>query len=256
MNKKEFLNNIRSEDESALSNIFEKIILAERTGSTIYTNEFYTPNIWKAVVKLQDHFGINIRSNGIFENSERRVLAFSSETLYYFPTKLIRIDNSSKFNKVEHKDYMGAILSLGISRNKLGDFVTIDNECYVASCEDIFGFLANNLTKIGRYPCKISEYELSMGAVPDIKFDELNIIVTSLRLDCLVSGICNVTRSKSLALISNGSVLVDYVTIREKNYSVKYGDVITLRGYGKFKIVTTNGNTGRERIRLLIKKFV
>ncbi|WP_026881288.1 YlmH/Sll1252 family protein [Clostridium akagii] len=256
MNKKEFLNTIHSDNESELSNIFEKIILAERTGSTVYTNEFYTPNIWRAVIRLQEHFGIYISSSGIFENSERHILAFSSKPLSYFPIKLIRIDNSSKFDKVAHKDYMGAILSLGISRNKLGDFVTIDNECYVASCEDIVYYIASNLTTIGRCPCKVSEYNPLMGAIPDIKFDDMNIIVTSLRLDCLVSGICNVTRSKSLALISSGSILSDYVTIREKNYSVKYGEVITIRGYGKFKIVTTNGNTGRERIRLLIKKFV
>jgi RNA-binding protein YlmH len=256
LNKKEFLNNINSEDEVALSNIFEKIILASRIGSTIYTNEFYPPNVWKSVEKLQDYFGIYISSNGIFENSERRILAFSSEPLYNFPIKLIRIDNSSKFNKVEHKDYMGAILSLGISRNKLGDFVTIDNECYVASSMDIFEFIVNNLETIGRYPCTVCEYEPSMGVIPDIKFEEMNIIVTSLRLDCLVSGICNITRSKSLTLIGNGSVLVDYVNIREKKYSVNYGDVVTLRGYGKFKIVTTNGNTGGGRIRLVIKKFV
>lgn len=255
MNKTEFLKSIHSEDEATLSNIFEKIKLAEHIGSAIYTNEFYTPNIWKKIMELQNHFDIEISSNGIFENSERRILAFSSDPIYYFPTKLIKIENRSKFDKVEHKDYMGSLLSLGISRNKLGDFVATENECYVASCEDIFEFISNNLLSIGRCPCKISEYN-SLGEIPDLKFEKMNIIVTSLRLDCLVSGVCNVTRSKSLTLINNGSVLIDYVTIREKSYVVKYGDVITIRGYGKFKVVTTNGNTGRERIRLVIKKFI
>mgnify|MGYP001369138499 CR=1 FL=1 len=256
MNKTEFINNIKCEDEAALSNVYEKIELALRTGSTIYTKEFYTPNIWRKVINLQEYFGIYISSSGIFENSERNIIAFSSEPMHSFPIKLIRIENLSKFDKVEHKDYMGAILSLGISRNKLGDFVALGNECYVASFDDVFDFLSNNLTSIGRCPCKVSEYIPSLGKIPDIKFEELNIIVTSLRLDCLVSGICNVTRSKSLSLINGGSVLADYVTIREKKYSVKYGEVITVRGYGKFKIVSTNGNTGRERIRILVKKFV
>lgn len=256
MNKTEFINNISSEDEATLSNIYEKIQLAIRTGATIYTNEFYTPNIWKKVIKLQEYFGIYISSSGIFENSERHILAFSSDMLYSFPIKLIRIKNLSKFDKMEHKDYMGAILSLGIFRNKLGDFVVSDNECYVASFEDVFGFIRNNITNIGRCPCEVSKYIPSMGKIPDLKFAEINIIVTSLRLDCLVSGICNVTRSKALSLINGGSVLADYVTIREKKYAVKYGEVITIHGYGKFKIVSTNGNTGGERIKLLIKKFV
>lgn len=256
MNKLEFLNYIKSNDEVFISNIFEKISLAQRTGATIYTNEFCTPDIWKKTVGLQNLLGIDISSCGIFKSSERQMLAFSSDIVEYFPIKLIKIENKSKFNNVTHRDYMGAIMSLGISRKKLGDFVAFDNECYVATSEDICEYIINNLTSIGRYPCKVSEYDSYMGEIPDIKFEEITLIVTSLRLDCLISEICNTSRSKALTLISNGSVLVDYDVNREKSYPVKYGDTITIRGYGKYKVVSDTGITGRQRIKLLIKKFV
>jgi RNA-binding protein YlmH len=256
LDKIEFLNRINGKDELFLANIFEKINIVQRTGALIYTNEFCTPDVWKKIIEMQSTLGICISSNGVFKSSERQMLAFSSEPVYHFPIKLIKIENKSKFNKVSHRDYMGAIMSLGISRSKIGDFVACENECYVATSEDIFDYIMNNLTSIGRCPCKVSEYDTHMEEIPDIKFEELSVIVTSLRLDCLISEICNTSRSKALNLIGSGSVLVDYVVTREKNYPVKYGDTITLKGYGKYKISYTTGTTGRQRIKLLIKKFV
>lgn len=256
MNKKEFLNSICSEDKLTLSNIFDKINLAVKIGKPVYTNEFYTPDIYNGVSNLSDLLDLEIISYGIFENSERNMLAFSKEKVSCFPVSLIKIENKSKFNHLSHRDYMGAIMSIGINRSKFGDLIVEDNSCFIAVSKDILSYIIDNLHSIGKCSCKISELELSNVNIPKIKFEEFSIIVSSLRLDCLISSICNISRSKAVDLIKKGSILVDYVSGKEKDYTVIFGNTITIRGYGKYKVCRDIGVTAKNRIKVIMKKFV
>lgn len=258
MNKNEFLNRFTNKDRLILSNIFDKINLAIKVQVPIYTNEFYTTDICMEVKKLSTLLGVKIETYGIFENSERNMMAFSYEgdNYCYFPLKLIKIENKSKFNKLSHKDYLGAIMSMGVNRNKFGDLIVIENSCYVAVSEEIASYILNNLNSIGKCTCNICELELTKSNIPKIKFEELNIIVSSLRLDCLISSICNISRNRAVELINRGNVLLNYVTEKEKDYNVSFGSTITIRGYGKFKLFCDTGVTAKNRIKILMKKFV
>lgn len=256
MDKKEFLNSIYIKDKLILSNIFDKINLADKIGKPVYTNEFYTPDICNGVANLSNLLCIEVGSYGVFENSERNMLVFSKEKVNNFPVALIKIENNSKFNNLDHRDYMGAIMSIGINRSKFGDLIVEDNSCFVAVCEDISSYIINNLHSIGKCSCTISQLELKNANIPKIKFEEFSIIATSLRLDCLISSICNVSRSKAVDLIKRGSVLIDYVPDKEKDYTVMLGSTITIRGNGKYKVCCEVGVTAKNRIKVLMKKFV
>lgn len=255
MNKTEFLNRFSSEDKTVLSNIYDKIKLFLKTGNEVYCNEFYTPNIWNVILKNANELRIKAHADGIFEDSERKMLAFSEESrANNFPYELIRIKSLSKFEKLTHSDYLGAIMSLGLKRNKFGDLILGENCAYVAACSDAAAFLAANLDCIKRSPCKVES--ITQDNIPKAEYEELNIISTSLRLDCVVSGICKLSRSKALDLIRTSKVMVDYIIIKEKDYIISIGDTITIRGYGKYKFEENTGFTGRERMKLLMKKFV
>lgn len=257
MDKTRFLNHFCDDDKVTLSSIYDKMKLADRTGRIIYINEFYTPNIWKKLLRINNPFELEIECSGIFQNSERRMICFSKEYEGKdFPFELLRIDNLSKFDNLTHRDYLGAIMGLGIVRNKLGDLVLEDNCCYAAVCAETAEFIIQNLEKINRCRCSINTVELSEHNIPDIKFEESNIISASLRLDSLVSSICNISRSKAVELINASGVSVDYIITKEKDYTVSKDDTITIRGYGKYKILKNIGITGRERMKLLMKKFV
>lgn len=256
MDKKEFLNSVYSEDKCALSNIFDKINLAVRIEKPVYTNEFYTPDICNGVSNLSNLLGLKISSYGIFENSERNMLVFSEEKVNCFPVALIKIENKSKFNNLSHRDYMGAIMSIGINRSKFGDLIVEDNLCFVAVSKDISSYIMNNLPSVGKCSCKVSELELINTNIPKIKFQEFTIIVSSLRLDCLISSICNISRNKAVELIKRGSVLLDYMPSKEKDCTVLFGATITIRGYGKYKLFSNIGVTGKNRIKVLVKKFI
>ncbi|WP_010237263.1 YlmH family RNA-binding protein [Clostridium arbusti] len=256
MNKKEFLNSVCSQDKLALSNIFDKINLAAKIEKPVYTNEFYTPDICNDISKLSDLLGLQISIYGIFENSERNMLLFSKEKVSNFPINLIKIENKSKFTDLGHRDYMGAIMSLGINRNKFGDLIVENNCCFVAVCEDISSYIIDNLTSIGKCSCSISQLELTEDNIPSVNFQEFTIIVSSLRLDCLIGSVCNISRSKAVDLIKKGSVLLNYSIAKEKDSYVPFGTTITIRGHGKYKIASDIGVTGKNRMKIRMKKFV
>jgi RNA-binding protein YlmH len=194
-------------------------------------------------------------AEGIFTDSERRMVVFCNETVEGFPIKLIKITNKSKFTKLEHRDYLGAMMSLGVKREKIGDFVIQGNSCYVAICEDIYEYIINNLTAIGKCPCEIVE-ELDFCGLPSIEYKDETIIATSQRLDCIVSSLTNLSRSKAILLINGGKVLLNYEEIVEKDKVVQLGSTITIRGFGKYRIVDIAGNSNSGRLKINVKKYI
>lgn len=255
LKKDDFTKAVSNEDKSSITKIYDKICIAVKSGKTIYTNEFFTPDIWSQIIKLQPQLDIKVFSDGIFNEAERRMLAFSQEDNVIFPMKLISIINKSKFHRLEHKDYLGALMSLGIKREKLGDLIVGENRCYFAACDELYTYIESNIDSIGRCPCEISEI-VDLGDLPQHNYEERLVISTSMRADCIVSAVTGLSRSKSVELISSGKLLLNYVEEREKDVEVPLSSTVTIRGYGKFKINEIIGNSSSGRLKLTIKKFI
>lgn len=256
MEKKVFLSKMGSLDDNVGSNIYDKIILAKKTNSVIYTGEFYAPNVWKTLKNLSEDIGIGVHSYGIFEDAERKLVAFSDNPIWSYPVGLVKVKGKSKFNKLQHKDYLGALMALGIKREKFGDLILKGDECYIAVQEEIIDYIKMNFTNIGRSNCTISVLDPYNCEVPAYDFETIIVNVSSLRMDCIVSTLCNVSRNKAEELIRHSKVLVDYSENFGKNKVLKCDSIITIRGYGKFKIVEEVGWTKSGKIKMLVKKFI
>lgn len=256
MDKKAFLSLISYEDKNVLSNIYDKLVLAEKTNTAVFSNEFLTPNAWKAVLSLQGHFDTNMYASGIFDESERRMLAFSNEPVWSYPIKLLKITNKSKFQKLEHRDYLGAIMGLGIRREKFGDLIINDDICYGAFCEDICSYIISNLNYVGKCPCSVELVKEDNYKNIKVNTEDLYIITTSLRLDCVISSLCDISRTKAVSMINSGKVLIDYDDTYEKDRVVEMNSVITIRGYGKYKILKQVGLTQKGRLKLYSVKYI
>lgn len=256
MDKKAFLNLFNYQDKSSIANLYDKIMLSEKINSEVFSSEFYPPNVWKTLVNVRNTFTVNISPFGVFKDSERRIIAFSHYHINDYPVELLCIENNSKFNVLTHRDFLGAIMSLGIKREKFGDLIVKNQKCYVAVHIEILDYIKDNLNSIGDSPCsiKVLDDKFSLNIEPD--FEEMTILSSSLRCDGIISGICNITRSKAENLIKKGKVLINYETIMEKNTVIKSEDVITIRGFGKFKMEEVIGWTGSGKNRIMVKKFV
>ncbi|KGM96655.1 hypothetical protein FDC62_04175 [Clostridium botulinum] len=261
MNKKQFIEYFKNEDNNLISNIYDKILLHEKINNPIYLSEFYSPNIWKKLLDLSSKIGCKIGTYGIFEESDRRFISILSDyddnEMYNYPVKLLNIINISQFSELKHSDFLGALMSLGIKREKLGDLIVDEDECYVPVCSDIAEFIQNNLTRIGKSPCKVkilNHYD--KNEIPEHKFQEKTIIVSSCRLDSIVAALGGISRSNSEDMIKKGLVLLDYEKVIRKDIHVEINSIITLRGYGKFKIKECTGKTLKGREKIIIKKYI
>lgn len=256
IDKKAFLNALSFEDKNKVSKLYEKICFCLKTGREAYTEEFYPPNVWKYLEKAKEALGVNISSFGIFDEAERKVIAFSQEEIWHFPISLIKIQNKSEFTKLTHRDYLGSILSLGIKREKFGDLICEDSSAYVAVYEELADYIIYNLESVGNSPCIVEKVDIYTEDLPQHKFQEENIISTSFRLDSIVSSITGLSRSKALDIIREGKVIKDYRVETEKDEIVQENSILTIRGYGKYKIVCQVGITGSGRFKILLKKFI
>jgi RNA-binding protein YlmH len=168
--------------------------------------------------------------------------------------KLIKIESTSKFSNLTHRDFLGGILSLGIERNKIGDLLVDNNTCYVPVHEEVEDFIIYNLNRISKVICNVKVVD-DFGFLPKVNFEEEVVLVSSLRIDGIVSKIINISRSKAQAMIEQGRVLIDYVKIKDKSYELKGQERITIRGFGKFIVGNSVGNSKSGRIKIIIKKY-
>jgi RNA-binding protein YlmH len=255
MNKEEFLKILVDIDKATASKIYDKMILAQKTGKVMYTTEFYPPNIWGKLSKASASMETKFFTYGVFEDAERRILVFSQEEPVYYPVKLIEIKNKSKFSALEHKDYLGALMSLGVKREKMGDLLIDGDRCYGAVYEEVYEYIKDNLDLIGKSPCVIREI-IDEVEIPKVKFEDKVVISTSYRLDSIVGSLCGLSRSKAVEIIGSGKVLVNYTPSLEKDFAVHVDDVLTIRGFGKYRIRETIGNSGSGRLKIIVKKYI
>lgn len=253
MDKKKFLTLFRDIDEFDILKLYEKFELANRAGIAIFTNEFYTPDIWSTLENLSIN-DFSVESYGVFPDSDRRLIGFNRRYEEELPVKLIKIECNSKFAKLAHKDYLGSIMALGIKREKLGEVVLGDECAYVAIHEDMVHFLLDNLSKVKNLTCicTILDKEKSL---PKIQYEEIIVVSTSKRLDCIVSAVANISRNKASEVITQGKVLVNYICTTDKSYEVKENVKITIKGLGKFKICEILGMTKSGRLKIIVYKY-
>ncbi|MCS5422249.1 MULTISPECIES: YlmH/Sll1252 family protein [Psychrilyobacter] len=257
MDKKKFKNYFIGEDEGIISSIYDKIELCKKTDGTIYTDIFLPPQIWSKLVQIEAELGILVEVNGLSMESEKKMAAFKSyysgETLK-FPSKLIVIKNNSKFNKLEHRHYLAGILSTGIKREKLGDLIVEDENCYTVISDGLFEFLKLYLLSIGK--SKVEIEEVGDRCIPQYRFEVKEYLINSCRLDVIVSALINGSRNEALKMIGSSQVMVNYGFKTDKSLSVKEGDVISIRRYGKHIFIGSTGETKKGKIKGKFKKYI
>ncbi|MGL5353866.1 MAG: YlmH/Sll1252 family protein [Clostridium sp.] len=192
MISRDYVNKYFSNEENILAlKVYDKYRLANERDISIFTNSFLPPNIWMFFYeKLNDEF-CKVETNGCFKECERRVISFNNSYNEAYPIVLLKVESNSSFNKLTHRDFLGAILSLGIEREKIGDIVIKDNSAFVPVMEDIWSYVYDNITSVGKTPVNVSIVN-DLSGVPLVEFKEDVINVSSLRIDNFICKIANV----------------------------------------------------------------
>lgn len=163
----------------------------------------------------------------------------------------------SGYEKLGHRDYLGSVLGLGIERNVVGDIAVLnDHEAVVFTKSEICQFICSSLQKIGKDTVSVSIYLPDDDFEITHSFESLTVSVPSMRLDSAVGALCNLSRAEARAHVESSLTDVNYITETKPDKAVKKGDVISVRGFGKFIICDETGTTKRGKIKLAAKKFI
>ena len=257
MDKKKFKNYFIDEEEGIISSIYDKIELSKKIDGIVYTDIFLSPQIWSKLIEIEAELGVLVEVKGLSMESEKKMAAFKSyysEDRIDFPSKLIVVKTNSKFDNLEHRHYLAGILSTGIKREKLGDLIVDSKNCYTIIFDGLFEFLKLNLLSIGR--SKVEIEEVGDRDIPQYKFEVKEYLINSYRLDVIVSALINGSRNEALKMINSSQVMVNYRLKTNKSLTVKAGDVISIRRYGKHIFTGSEGETKKGKIKGKFKKYI
>lgn len=151
---------------------------------------------------------------------------------------------TAHFGTPGHRDYMGALLGMGIGREWLGDIRVIGNEAYIFCLPSVHRHLLS-IDKVGRIGVKAQDLALTEIPPPLRQIKPVSFTVMSMRLDAVAAGMFALSRSECARQIALGNVSLNYVQCLKADASVKEGDIISLRGAGK-GCVTSLGGTSRK----------
>ena len=255
--KNDFLKNCGNSIEN-IDKLYTAYISSIKSGRTIITDDFYSENINESLRIICKKSSINFLAYGFSESAERNLIAFGNSirdvSIFNDSAKVLKISYNDKFNKLSHRDFLGSIMSLGFAREKMGDLVLLNNSVYVPVIETFTDYIIQNLNKVRNVAVSV-EIDL-FNRLPQKKFEILYKVVSSLRIDVIVSVLTNLSREKSKVLINSSNVKVNGNLVLSVDGKVCENDIIVIRGYGKFKIKETLGNTTKNKIKIVIDKFI
>lgn len=204
--------------------------------------------------------GVTMESSGGYEMSERQMVVFIPDALSYswtYPICCIHISPQSvKFSEpLTHRDYLGAILNLGIDRGKIGDILVNEKGAYVFCHEKIADFLVQELCRV-RHTTVTTSVVKDPGLLPKLQLESIQGTVASVRLDSVIAMAFSASRSSMLPLIESGRVFVNGKMVVSNGYVLKEKDIVSVRGKGKFQFETILNKTKKNRYSILLYRYV
>ncbi|MCD8026623.1 MAG: YlmH/Sll1252 family protein [Clostridiales bacterium] len=192
---------------------------------------------------------------GGYENSERNMLGFFPDNpiLTEFPVSALEL-SFRKCDKLTHRDFLGAVMALGIERETVGDILVEDGRCVIFVKTELKDYITSQLFKAGNVGVKFNDADLS--DLPEGRGKtEKSFTVSSLRLDNIVSAVCGYSREKTRNIILSGNVCINYLETQNVSKILKVNDILTVRGMGKFILSGVLGQTKKGRIKISIIYF-
>lgn len=189
---------------------------------------------------------------GGFDNAERvRVIIGEDDNNINnsdFEIAVLKLEYPKKFVKINHRNVLGTIMSLGIMRNTIGDIIITEDDgvIYVLVIKEMLEYLKQNLTSINNYPVKIKE--VALEELKNIKLKEAitkNYIISSMRLDVILSNIIGVSRNEINNYFDEKKVLINHQICINRHYEYKIGDLISVRKFGRI-IIEDNIKTTKK----------
>lgn len=222
----------------------------EKNGTVTHTG-FLTPAERYQLEGWARHGGVRVLFFGGGPECERTAAFFlpdwMEEDAFEPSDYLCALKLTAFFGEPGHRDYMGAILGMGIGREWLGDILVREDTAYLFCMPSVLRHLLG-IEKVGRVSVKAEELALSAVPSPERARKPLSFSVMSLRLDAIVAGMFSLSRTEAARRIEAGAVSLNYEECLKTDHPVKEGDILSLRGAGKGTVTGTGGTSRKGRL--------
>jgi RNA-binding protein YlmH len=184
-----------------------------------------------------------------YEDSEK-VILYTNEIPKISLIKII------SYNKLKHQEILGSILGLNISSSYLGDIIIDEDNYYFYIFDELKDFILNNLIMIGNNSVKLEEIDFNYLSNYKRKYEENKIIVSSLRIDNVISKIIKTNRDKVIDKIKNKEIILNYEIVNKNSIILKENDIFSIRRYGKYKFIGIEKSTKKANYIIKYLKYI
>ncbi|MCI9486306.1 MAG: RNA-binding protein [Lachnospiraceae bacterium] len=209
--------------------------------------------------KMSEFSHVRTVLDGGYEGAERKIVCFLpayEEGEPFRPFLPIRIRSSAgKFTvPCTHRDYLGAILNLGIERGKIGDILVGDGQAHVLCMRAMADYVIEQLTSVKRNPVLVGSAEFS-DLEKQLVFTEMTGTLASLRMDSLLAFFMKSSRTASAAVLDGERVFVNGRLCTSHSAEPRAGETVSVRGVGKFVFDGVVSSTKKGRLFIKIRKY-
>ena len=246
------------ENKYFIGRMMDYLDRCDRNKQRIFTDFLHPLQARIACEMTRSYSTISFCLHGGFEDCERRIAALFPEWDHVepqdFPIVILKMTDRGWGRALTHRDFLGALLGLGIKREKVGDLIVRERICFAAVHSDIAGFVETNLERAGRSSISVQRMDReNIDFTP--AYEEMRITVASPRLDGVVGAVFGLSRAKSAELINGEKVKVNWEAETRTDTALQEGDIVSVTGKGKFKVGEPAGVTKKGRSVMVIKKY-
>lgn len=234
----------------------ELAVRSSKRGDVTFTH-FMDLNQLQTAMAVANAHHVSLALEGGYPDAERRMGAFyvaEPPEEWMWPIQPVEISWRAQFGSPEHRDFLGALMALGFERERMGDIVLCGERAYVFAEPEMAEYIVRTLESAGRVTVKC---RLTDG-VPDIPPPTgrtFRDTVASLRLDALIAAGFSISRSEASERITRGKAFVNQALTTRVDALIEVGDLISLRGEGRIRLESVEGETRKGRIAVRIFKY-
>ena len=210
-------------------------------------------------IKEKAHFLLE----GGYEDAERRICIFVPDDWNDDPAGkilcVLKISVPKGSKPLTHRDYLGSLLGLGVERSIAGDILVRGGSeagADIIVLREMVGYLEQNLTSVGRAQVSIETTDLLGLNQGQQRTEDFRDTVASLRLDSVAASAFRSARGKAQEAIRQGLVSVNGRQVLKPDFELSEGDRISVRGRGKARLSEIGGRTRKDRIAIVITRYI
>ena len=256
MKKLNFLQQVSAEQREAAEKLLQSISFVEnRNTVTKFLTNF--EQVVLSQIVAYNYSDFKVEFFGGFDDAERKKAKIISNEYYDVDYDIVclKAKFNNKFNKVEHRNILGAVHNLGINFNRFGDIIVLENEVYIFVDDEIADYIAMEFTKAGRVNLDFQRVDLTEVKI-EKKYEDFEIVSSSFRIDSIVAKITNKSRSKVKEFLEQDFIKLNHVVLRNGEKTCDTEDIISIRKYGRFVVKDYSQNKKSLKYRITISKLV